>query len=394
MHLLKEKENVVTDKIKILHIEYNPIISRLVQEMLSEGCGISCEIEHFSKLSLAIARLLDGGIDVILTDFQLPDSKGINTFQQVHATAPQIPIVIMTGTYEEEGLAIEAIKQGAQDYLRKSEVSSDSLIRSIRYSIERQNIKNELRKAYSDLMTTQEQLIQSEKLAGLARFSEGIAHEVRNPIGIIIGGAELLEKKLSGSDEEVRAFVGMIKTAAIRASDILKSFLVYAKTRSETAEELDLRDVAKSMLESLKKKNIPSNINVVTEISGDRMCVEADKNQIDEAIRNICNNSLESMPDGGTITIKMYKSSMPGSLSEEPAYVIEIIDTGMGIADEDKPKLFEPFFTTKVRTTGKGRGLFISKTIVEFFGGKIVISSAIGKGTDVKIALPCCKKDR
>ena len=379
----------MADKIRILHVEDNPIVAKLVQEMILTSDGASYQIEHFPLLKPAIERLSRGGLDLILTDLQLPDSDGINTFQRIQAVVTDIPIIIMTGTYEEEELAVQALKQGAQDYLRKSEVNPNSLLRSVRYSIERQHTKNELKEAYSDLLEAQEKLIQSEKLAGLARFSEGVAHEIRNPLGIIIGGSELLEKKLSGAEEDIKTAVGMIKNAALRASDILKSFLVYAKSSSKTAERSDLCAITRDVTGLFKARSASPDVAINTEIPKEGIYVEVDKEQIAEAISHILNNSLEAITGRGAITIKTYKVPMPGSPDAGAAGIVQIDDTGAGISAENMPKLFEPFFTTRTRTIGKGRGLFTAKTIVESFGGTITIDSVQGKGTSVRIALPC-----
>jgi signal transduction histidine kinase len=358
--------------------------------MLSSQEKVSFEIEHFALLKPSLERLDHEKFDVALTDLQLPDSNKLESFQKLHAKAPDMPIVIITGTHEEYELAIQSLKEGAQDYLRKSEVNPDSLIRAIRYSMERQKTKNELNKAYSDLKSTQEQLIQSEKLAGLARFSEGIAHEVRNPLGIIMGGVEFLEKKLSDADINIKNSVDMIKNAALRASDILSSFLVYAKSRSKTAEKSDLGDIVSKIAASLRKNVSLANIKLTTEMKKENMCVKIDKGRIEEAITNILNNAVEAMPGGGSINIKGYIAPMPGSSSGRQACIIQIDDTGAGISNENMKKIFEPFFTTKIRTAGKGRGLFTAKTSVESFDGTISIESVEGKGTSVKVALPWC----
>lgn len=393
------------DKVRVLHIEDSPIVAGLVREMFASQESISFEIELFLDIKSAMERLARGGIDIILTDLKLPDSDGLNTFNRIYAEAPDVPIVIITGTYEEDGYALEAMKKGAQDYLRKTEVNPDSLVRAVRYSIERQATKNELKRvnaelnvlyselkgAYADLKATQEKLVQSEKLAGLVRFSEGIAHEIRNPLSIIIGNSELLEKKLTDIDQAAKTSIGTIKTAAVRASDILKTFLVYTGSKNVAAEKTDACNMVQGIVAAFKDKNIPSNVKVVTEIAKEKICAKIEKGRMGEAVTNILNNAVEAMPKGGTITVKVYQSSESTYLPGVNACVIEIDDTGAGISKENMAKVFEPFFTTKDRKReGAGRGLFIAKSIVESFDGQLTIASIEEKGTSAKIILPCC----
>lgn len=394
------------EKIKLLHIEDSPIIAKLVKEMLASVKDVSVDIEHFVYVKDGLDRLAKGGVDIVLTDLQLPDSDGLNTFYKIYAEVPEVPIVVMTGTYEEEEMAMEALQKGAQEYLRKAEVNPDTLLRAIRYSIERQRIKNELKKvsdelkvyykelksAYADLKSTQDKLVQSEKLAGLVRFSEGIAHEVRNPLGIIIGGTEVLEKKLAGADEETRNFVDMIKRAAVRASDILKTFLVYSKSGHVTVAKENANDMLFNILKEFKEKNKAAGIEIIENITSEEACVEVDKSQIGEAITGILVNSIEAMPGGGSIVVKGYRSPVSAS-GTGMQYVIMVDDTGSGMPKGDLTKLFEPFFTTKERKReGAGRGLFTAKAIIESFGGHITVDSVEGKGTNVTIMLPCCQK--
>jgi DNA-binding response OmpR family regulator len=132
---------------KVLLIEDNPGDARLIQEMLAEERGATFDLERADRLSTGLGRLAAGGIDVVLLDLSLPDSRGLDTFVKVHDQAPEVPIVLMTGLDDEE-LAVEAMREGAQDYLVKGQVDSSLLARSMRYAIGRHRAQAEqLRKA-------------------------------------------------------------------------------------------------------------------------------------------------------------------------------------------------------------------------------------------------------
>ena len=123
-------------RIKILLIEDNPAYARLIKDMLLDAKNISFELECADRLSAGLDRLAQGGIDVVLLDLMLPDSEGLATFIRAQAAAPEVPIIVLTGLADED-LAASAVRSGAQDYLTKGHMEGDSLVRAIRYAIER-----------------------------------------------------------------------------------------------------------------------------------------------------------------------------------------------------------------------------------------------------------------
>ena len=126
----------MSDKPKVLLVEDSPGDARLIWEMLAEVKGAQIDLKYADRLSAGLERLAAGGIDVVLLDLSLPDSGGLDTFTKVHAQAPQVPIIVLTGL-DDESLAVEAVRGGAQDYLVKGQVDGNLLMRAIRYAIER-----------------------------------------------------------------------------------------------------------------------------------------------------------------------------------------------------------------------------------------------------------------
>ncbi|PKM86882.1 MAG: GGDEF domain-containing response regulator [Firmicutes bacterium HGW-Firmicutes-12] len=133
-----------SEKIKVLLIEDSPGDARLIKEVLKETVEVLFELEWIERLSPGIERLSRKCFDVVLLDLSLPDSHGLNTLEKVYALEPKTPIIVLTGL-DDELTAVEAVRKGAQDYLVKEEVSKSLLVRSIRYSIERHILKEELR---------------------------------------------------------------------------------------------------------------------------------------------------------------------------------------------------------------------------------------------------------
>jgi DNA-binding response OmpR family regulator len=143
---------VETDHIRILHIEDNPADVVLIREILAEEKGFSGTVHHAGLLALGLEILGVNTIDIILLDLNLPDSAGKATFRAVKESARDTPVIIMTGLNDEEA-AVNAVREGAQDYLLKSEVDANLLVRSIRYAIEREKLSSELRQAMDRIKT-------------------------------------------------------------------------------------------------------------------------------------------------------------------------------------------------------------------------------------------------
>lgn len=135
---------MTNETIKVLLMEDNPGDVRLLREMLAQHKEGFFRIECADRLSTGLKRLAAGGIDVLLLDLSLPDSQGLDTFAEVHAQAPEVPVVVLTGL-DDERFAVREVHEGAQDYLVKGQVDGPLLVRSLRYAIERQRLQTQLR---------------------------------------------------------------------------------------------------------------------------------------------------------------------------------------------------------------------------------------------------------
>lgn len=248
----------------------------------------------------------------------------------------------------------------------------------------RKNAENELKKA-------QFELIQSEKMAAIGRFSSGIAHEVKNPLAIILGCAELLEYKAPKYDLDSLETIGKIKDAALRANSVLQTLLAYARPSELKAEIIDPIEIIKGVLPIFEKRAELASITLIKELSIEALKISVDKNQIHQVLFNMVKNAIEAMPKGGVLTIKINKKMVAEFSKSEPACVIELVDTGSGISKENMVKIAEPFFSTKERGTGTGLGLFMAKSILTSHKGKLLVTSEEGKGAVFAIALPLVK---
>ncbi|UCD70985.1 MAG: HD domain-containing protein [Syntrophobacterales bacterium] len=231
--------------IRVLLIEDNPGDAYLIQRELARSKVALVDVECAERLSTGLERLAAGGIDVILLDLGLPDSRGLDTFTKIHAQAPGVPIVVLTAI-DDEALALRAVRQGAQDYLTKGQVDSNLLVRAIRYAIERKRAGEELKRSFESLRKAMEGTIHAMAVTvekrdpytsghqrRVANLAHAIAKEMRFPheqidgihmaayvhdIGKIYIPAEILSKP--GRLTEIE-FI-MIKTHPQVGYDILK----------------------------------------------------------------------------------------------------------------------------------------------------------------------------
>ena len=197
---------MTNEHIKVLLIEDSPVAAAMVEGMLSEVQPGLVTLEYADCLSAGLKRLALSGIDVILLDLSLPDSEGIETFACVHTQAPHVPIVILTGL-DDEKVAIEAMHQGAQDYLAKGHVDGNLLVRSIRYSVERKR--------------SEDDRVQQERLHAILELAGDACHELNQPMQAMSGYSELLLMSME-DDHPLRDYAEKIKQQADRMKRVTR----------------------------------------------------------------------------------------------------------------------------------------------------------------------------
>jgi two-component system NtrC family sensor kinase len=272
------------------------------------------------------------------------------------------------------------------DSLSSDQVLTRSMIVGlvIIYGIFTQTLINSRKAALDEKDRTQKQLIQAEKLAALGIVAAGIAHEVKNPLAIIIQGADYL-KSSTGADKHLIDVVNKINKSAFRADSIIKGLLSFTRQMPIQAEQVEIEPVIEETLSFIEHQLKRKHIKLVKRFSPDLPKVTIDINQIKQVFLNILLNAIDAMQDRGTLTIS---ADPAGSAAGERHLQITFADTGSGIPTDKIEKVFDPFYTTKDSTGNAGLGLSITKGIIDKHHGTVRIESEVGKGTRVIIGLP------
>ena len=238
----------------------------------------------------------------------------------------------------------------------------------------------------TDQVEANRAIARAEKLAAVGRLAAGVVHEINNPLATISACAESLEARVNegafdGSTalEDLREYLGLIRSEAFRCKSITMGLLDFSRTRTSDHVTINLADVIRSAFRLLSHQKRSSAVDFKIEIAHDLLPVSGDPGQLQQAVIALATNALDAMGESGTLMIV--------GRNDEDKVIIEVSDTGIGIPPENLPKIFEPFFTTKEIGRGTGLGLAVCYGILTEHGGTLDVQSAVGAGTTFTITL-------
>ena len=258
---------------------------------------------------------------------------------------------------------------------------------------ERKKAEQDLKKTYNELKETQDQLIQNEKMAAIGRLTSGVAHQIRNPLGIILMGVEYLDNTLSEKDEQCSGAIEIIKQAVGRANKIIVDILQFSRKSELKFESVDVCELLDDTINLVERSENLKNIKINRNYPKEPVKCKADKNMFQQVVINLLNNAVDAMQEGGEIKVSVfYKSASKlnnkvGKRGDDyfkigdKMAVVEIEDAGEGIPEDLLAKIFEPFFTTKEAKKGTGLGLSLAHLIIDRHKGSIEVKSEGNKGT-------------
>ena len=225
-------------------------------------------------------------------------------------------------------------------------------------------------------------LAQQGKMASLGVLASGVAHEINNPLGVILGYAGYMEKKIE-ADSPLAIFVQDIKRESKRCKKIVQDLLSYARTPNPQLEKTDLNELLEQILDFASNHTDMHQVTITKHFNPELPQVEIDGDQIRQVAINLILNAGAAMGSGGHLEVS--------TRLDENCVIVELRDDGPGIPEEDLEQIFEPFFTTKEK--GTGLGLAITRQIIEQHQGKITITSTLNQGTTVTLRLPLDREE-
>lgn len=350
--------------LKILVVEDNHDDVELLKEILFIKEKYEWRLQHVVRLSEALTRLNEEVFDAVILDLTLPDSRGLDTIKKVREHKSKVPIVVTTGVRDEE-TGIEAVRNGAQDYLIKGQISADLFIRSVQYAIERANLEHV-----------------REELIGY------VNHELNNPLTVIMEGISQVADGILGEvNEKQKQFLGKallhIKRLVRITDDLLDSTMLEFGKVALKKDTFDIVDLGKNALESFRSLAAKKNLDICFNSEQKKLDVYADKDRIQQVFFNLLNNALKYTEKGLIeLTIK----------DKGPVVECAVSDSGNGIKEEDRVRIFRKFERldpSKLNNAkGAGLGLFICHELVKLHSGNIWVKSKMGEGSQFIFTLP------
>lgn len=225
----------------------------------------------------------------------------------------------------------------------------------------------------------QAQIQHVERLAFVGELAAGIAHELNEPLGRILGFAQLI-KKTGGLNDQQNEDIERIVKASLYTREIIKKLMIFSRHMPRQIAWVSLNEIVSNILYFIDVRFVSRQINITRKLDENLPVIQADEVQMSQVLVNLITNAIHAMPRGGELTIATRKKADGVSLT--------VRDTGRGMSNEVKDKIFEPFFTTKPVGQGTGLGLSVVHGIITAHGGKIKVMSQVGKGTSIEIFLP------
>lgn len=364
---------------QVLLVEDNAGDARLLREMFSKERPDSFKLPHLSRMSEALPHLAKGGVDIVLLDMGLPDGHGLDTVRRAHAAAPTVPLIVLTGL-DDEALAAEAMKEGAQDYLIKGQVENRAFPRALRHAIERHSMQAE-----TDLIRTHQMQFKDE-------FLSHVSHELRSPLTAIYQFVTILLDRLAGElNPEQHEYLGIVlknvKQLQSMINDLLEVTRVQAGKLTIELQCTSVSDAIVDTVNTLQGAATAKGITLASNMESRLPSVCADPTRIRQILIILVDNAIKFTPANGAVNIQARK------FDEDPnLLILELSDSGCGISPDMTERIFERlvqvYDSALAGRAGLGLGLYICKELVARQGGQIWAKSVPGQGAVFFVTLP------
>ena len=345
--------------------------------------------------------------DLILIDYRLPDIDGLHLITEIRALSINVPLIVLTGQGDEE-IAVEIMKAGAADYLAKSRIEPNNLVKAIENAIriykaeQAVELANKRLRASNELLVQKNQELEKQqqqiKLQNIqlqesynlkSEFLATMSHELRTPMNAIMGFSQLLLRQYPDPlSQHQQNLVQRIFNNSKNLLEMINEMLDFSKIEAGKLElnpqKFDLNYLIKLTVEELRSLAVQKQLNLVTEIELEDPFLIQDSNFSKRTLVNLLSNAIK-FTESGEVKVKAWSI-------DETKIAIAVIDTGIGIAPEDREKIFQAFRQADQSFTrqhsGTGLGLAITESLVKMMGGKISLQSKLGEGTTFTVEIP------
>ena len=393
------------DPLRVLLVEDDPDHAALTEAYLADVHDPAVELHHATTVeagttALEAARADGAPFHAVLADQQLPDSAYWETVGRVVQAAGSAPVVALTSLGDME-VALDAVRSGASDYLVKADLTPGLLRRTLRYAVERAQRDEALRSTNEALRQTlrhvrqmQSQIVAQEKLAGLGRLLAGVAHELRNPLGLAVNAieaaadeADALARALpdvSGGAAEhlglLRGFTAQASRNGRRADDVVRSMYDHARGVEGETRPVELKEVIRAAIAQVPSHGVDVEVDL-----GNVVEVYGSGSALTRMLANIVENAVYAAQKGGG-TVRIGAEVAERERGCETVVVIE--DDGPGLDESLGEKAFDPFESAWTSGRRIGLGLTIAQAIVVGHRGRIELSASDLGGLRVRVCLP------
>lgn len=365
--------------LNILLVEDDPAQERLLRRLLSTA-GLECRLWRAESVAQAGESLAGNTYDVIILDLSLPDSRGVETVRSVSRCARDMPIVVLTGS-DDEGLALEVLRGGAQDYLLKSEINAALLARCIRYAVERKKAQ----------IAAREQRQLRDVVKEMEKMLAIVGHELRTPLAALRATVEFLLTPEARETAEWDMFLESIRTEITRMAELVNNLLEAARLNSGRStwhwSAINVRRACDEALNVIRPLVPHDRVELRLDVPDECLMMYGDTDAIRRLILNLVSNSAKFTVEGH-IAVRA-RGLVEGGV---PWIELTVADTGRGISESMLSKLGRAFVLSSGAlgsdyVKGTGLGLAICKAIVAVHGGHLCVSSQPGAGSTFTVRL-------
>ncbi len=365
--------------LQILLVEDNAADAQLLRQMFSKEEPGSFVLTHLTRVADAEILLAKGGTDVVLLDMGLPDGHGLDTLRRARAAAPGVAMIVLTGL-EDETIAVEAIKGGAQDYLIKGQIESRALPRALRHAIERHRMQAE-----SDLMRAHQLQLRDE-------FLSHVSHELRSPLTSIYSFSTIIADGLAGAttpqqDDYLQIILRNVRQLQAMIEDLLEVTQAQAGKLNVELQSVPLDEAIVYAVDTLQGVAVEKEIALSYRVDAHLPLAYADTTRVRQILTILLDNAIKFTPAGGKVDVQASVQK-----NDEGMLLVEVSDTGCGISAEASEHIFEHLYqVTDPGHSGRkglGLGLHIARELVSRQGGEIWVTSEPHKGSHFFFTLP------